>query len=601
VNNRTLLDAWEAFEVSGLKDISAYQSALFRFTLPGLGGRKPTGARLTSKEIAAALKVLGSIPISPDIEERLREAQKQAFASLKTPKNRQRQPRYYLNKFIDWASKSEFFTSSIKAPEEKPQYTFYPDKITHIKTTNRGKSNKFIFSFDVGDYAGEPLQREQIQQHLQRINAELTSFKKHEIQRMREVTANQYVSSLKHMLGWLYREKDVSLAEISLSNLVPFIRLRFQMSEFASEENHYLSKVIAEAKALDSIKDEASRLINRMEEFFGWLENPPSCKTKQVYINALIAYSKYVYRLETDKTMALNFEDIPITNRLKVFHRDVKNSKKSNFNSSFSHKYLPWHEVLGVLEKIRFEANLETTKHGKYQRRRPLPTQAKSLQKFLLLGFFVLVPPSRQRVIRELELGRTLKYGIFEHGRFTPFEKMVNPTEAKYYIHLQPQDYKTGDSYGEWLGEFPNTEFPDGSKFYEYLNRWFFQGYQDANGEWHGMRELIAAPGVQTVFVKDKAGESYIATEMTAKIRKLFMRWTGVPIAPHDLRHLYRTYIDAPATGATAEEKESAAYWMRHSSQMAQKTYSHLNNEQKLRAGGQMAERLNQQLLKLKK
>ena len=598
MNNGTLLDAWEAFEVSGSKDISSYQSALFRFTLPGLGGRKPTGSRLTSKEIAVALKTLASIPISPSIEERLREAQKQTFDLLNTPKKRQRQPRYYLNHLIDWGIKNQFFPSSIKAPEEKPQYTFYPDKITYVKATNRGKTNKFTFSFDVGDYAAEPLQLEQIQQHLQRINAELTSFTKHQVQQMREVTANKHEACLKLILGWFYREKGVSLAKISLSNLIPFIRLRFQITEFSPEEDRYLSKIKAEAEALDIIKNEANRLVNLMKEFFEWLENPPSCGTKQTYIDALIAYSKYVYRSETDKTTALNFEDIPITRRLKVFHKEVENGKKNNSNSS--QKYLLWQEVLEVLEKIRFEANLKTHKDGKYQRKRSLLTQAKSLQRFVLLGLFALVPPSRQRVIRELELGRTLKYGIFEHGRFIPFEKMANPSEAKYYVHLQPEDYKTGDSYGEWLGEFPNTEFPDGSKFYDYLNRWLFQCYQDVNSEWHGMRELIAAPGVKTVFVND-AGDSYTTSEITGKIKTIFIRWTGVPITPHDLRHLYRTYIDDPATGATAEEKESAAYWMRHSSQMAAKTYSHLNNEQKLRAGGQMAERLNQQLLKPKK
>jgi hypothetical protein len=223
------------------------------------------------------------------------------------------------------------------------------------------------------------------------------------------------------------------------------------------------------------------------------------------------------------------------------------------------------------------------------------------LQNFLLLGFFVLVPPPRQRVIRELEMGRTLKYGIFENGRFTSFEKMPNPNEAKYHIHLLPEDYKTGDVYGEWLGEFPNTEFFDGRKFYDYLSRWFFQGYQDENSNWLGMRELIATPGEKTVFVGDRIGTSHDSGSLHQKIRTIFTRWTGVPISPHDLRHLYRTHIDDPVTGATSEERESAAYWMRHSSQMAQKTYSHLSNEQKLRAGGQMAERLNQPLRKLKR
>jgi integrase len=163
---------------------------------------------------------------------------------------------------------------------------------------------------------------------------------------------------------------------------------------------------------------------------------------------------------------------------------------------------------------------------------------------------------------------------------------------------LQPEDYKTGDSYGEWLGEFPNTEFPDGSKFYDYLNRWLFQGYQDANGEWHGMRELIAAPGVTTVFATEKLGKAYRLDLIKNKITNIFRRWTGVPVSPHDLRHLYRTYIDDPAIGATPEEKESAAYWMRHSSEMAKKIYSHLECEKKLRLGAQMSERLNQQLLK---
>jgi hypothetical protein len=86
---------------------------------------------------------------------------------------------------------------------------------------------------------------------------------------------------------------------------------------------------------------------------------------------------------------------------------------------------------------------------------------------------------------------------------------MANLSEARYYIHLQSEDYKTGDSYGEWLGEFPNTEFPDGSRFYDYLNKWLFRGYQDEAGEWHGMREVIATSGEKTVFLRATKGDSF--------------------------------------------------------------------------------------------
>jgi hypothetical protein len=597
MNNGTLLDVWESFENSGSKDISLYQSALFRFTLPGLGGCKPSGARLSSKEIAAALKTLTSIAISPDIEIKLREAQKQTFALLNTPKERQRQPRYYLNQFIDWSLKSNFFPSA-KLPEEKQDYIFYPEIIKKIRITNRKQSNKFTFSFDAGDYATERLQPEQVQQHLQRISEEFTSFEKYlsTVHGNRQRTIENRVAYLQLFLGWFYREKGVSLSEISLSKLVPFIRLNFKMNEFDSEESPLLSRMIANAKAQDNIRDEANRLVNLMEEFFLWLENPPSLCSKHMYIDALIAYSKCVYRHETDETMALNFEDIPLINRLRVFHRKAENCK--NKNSYSLSKHIPWHEVLDVLEKLRFEANLQTIKGNNSRKERGLSPRAKSLQEFVLLGFFTLVPPSRQRPIRELELGRTLKYGTFENGRFTSAEKMANPSEAKYYIHLQPEDYKTGDTYDEWLGEFPNTEFSDGSKFYDYLNRWLFRGYQDENGEWHGMREVIAARGEKTVFVKHIAGNSHCGKSMHKKITNIFTRWTGVPISPHDIRHIYRTYIELPETGATEQEKESAAYWMRHSSQTAKQTYSHLNNQQKLQAGAQMGERLNRQLLK---
>jgi hypothetical protein len=605
MTNRTLLDAWEALKSCDSKNISLYQSALFRFTLPGLGGRKPSGSRLNSKEIAAALKTLSLISISPDTEERLREAQKETFTLLNTPKKRQRQPRYYLNQFIDRSIKNGFFLS-VTSPEEKLQYDFHPEKIKKVKVTRRRNiSQKFTFSFDVNNYTDEPLQREQIQQHLHEISQEFTNFKKYQVitQEAREITANNREKFLRRILGWLYQEKGIPLAEINLSKLVPFIRLNFKVKEFSSEENPWLSKIIAQAQALEDIKDEAKRLVEMLKEFFEWLENPPSTTTKQIYVEALITYAKYVYRSETDETMALNFEDIPLINRLKVFSRKLKNGKNNKFISTS--KYLPWSEILGVLEKLRFEADLETSKNGKqgkneiYRRKRSLRSRANSLQRFILLGFFVLVPPSRQRVIRELELGRTLKYGIFEHGRFTSVEDMANPNEAKYYIHLQPEDYKTGDTYKEWLGEFPNTKFPDGSKFYDYLNRWLFRGYQDENGVWHGMREINAAPDERTVFISNK-GRAFVVESLTHKIKWIFRRWTGIEITPQDLRHLYRTYIDDPATGATQEEKESAAFWMRHSSKIAAKTYSHLNCEQKLRLGAQMTERLNQQLLNSK-
>jgi hypothetical protein len=604
VSNRTLLNVFENFENScDTKQISLCQSALFRFTLPGLGGRKPSGSRLTSKERDTGRKTLDSISITAETEERLREAQKQTFILLNIPKERQRQPRFYLNQFIEWAIKNEFFPS-FDLPEENKESTSYAKKIYQVKATNRvGTPKKFIFSFEPNNYANEPLNIEQIQHHLNRIKEELTRFENYQITipQNRAITIKKYIRVLQLILGWLYRERNIPLAELSLNKLVPLVELNPRMSEFSNDENPWLSQIIAKAKALEQIKDKAHYLVDLMMKFFSWLNHPPLYRTKQSYVDALIAYSKYVYQNETDKTMALNFEDIPIVNRLKVFHRELKTGKKHT-SSNLNNKYLPWSDVINVLEKLKFEANLETRKKGARRVKYSLLSRAKSLQNFVLLGFFTLVPPPRQRVVRELELGRTLKYGLFENGRFLPVGRMANSSEAKYYIHLQPEDYKTGDSYGEWLGEFPNVEFGDGSKFYDYVNRWLFQGYQDKeSGKWHGMRDLVASAGEKTVFVTSTAKRSHDETSMCKVVKRIFVRWTGVSISPHDLRKLYRTYIDNPETGTSTEERESAAFWMRHSSEMAKEVYSHLNCEQKLQLGAQMSERLNRQLLNHKK
>jgi hypothetical protein len=339
MDNGTLLNVWEAFEASGLEEFSLYQSALFRFTLPGLGGNKPSGARLNSKEIANALKVVGKINLSADIEERLREAQKQTFALLNTPQNRQRQPRYYLNKFINWAIKNEFFPSD-NLPEEEPQYVFYPHKINYVKTTDFGKRDKFIFSFNVDDYTSELLLPEQIKQHLQQIKKELDTLKKYRVsvQGIREVTVDGNEVHLKRLLGWLYREQRVPLAEISLERLVPFTRLNYKISEFKSDDrpltsdNPLTSQIIAKAEALETIKEQATSLIELLIEFFEWLEIPLSSGSKQLYIKALLGYAKFSYRNETDKTTALNFEDIPLISRLRVFHKEVKTNKKISSN-----------------------------------------------------------------------------------------------------------------------------------------------------------------------------------------------------------------------------------------------------------------------------
>ncbi len=610
MNNRTvyskqnLREVWEAIEESvGSNEASLMRSALLRFTLPGLGGLKASGDRLKNKEVIKGLNHLSTIVVEEKTPEILCAAQAKTFEMLRTPKERQRQPRYYLNQFIKLGIQEGFFLN----PSEKTKnsnYEFYSKEkknTKYIKTTNRIRNLKFTLSLNPEDYELTPdnLSPEEISRELSRIKSSLEEFESHclNIERNRPSTIENRVRFILLILGWMYEKKKIPLTQLSLNSLIPFINLTPQLSDFSNEENPLMKQMVTKALAVESLKQEANKLVSLVTDFFAWLRNPPSLSTKRFYLEHLITLAKYIYRDQTDKTMARDFSDVPIVTRLRVFHCELKNQKNNNASKKID-KYLPWGEILQVFEKLRFEADLTTIQAGRnYRKARRTSAIAKNIQDCVLLGMFVLVPPPRQRVVRELEFGRTLKYGFFKNGNFTPAEELLNPDEAKYYIDLQPEDYKTGNIYGRWTAPFPNVRFHDGKCFYDYLNLWLFQGYQDEDGNWHGMRSILAKEDTKTVFVAELTGEPYPESRMSRKIKNFFVRWTKVPLSPHDLRHIYRTHIEDPKTGATEEEKESAAFWMRHSAQMAKKVYSHLDCEQKLHLGTLLCSRINQQFL----
>jgi len=47
----------------------------------------------------------------------------------------------------------------------------------------------------------------------------------------------------------------------------------------------------------------------------------------------------------------------------------------------------------------------------------------------------------------QLILKLTIKSGSFSSGGFTALSGITNKSEAKWYIHLLPEDYKTGKHY----------------------------------------------------------------------------------------------------------------------------------------------------------
>lgn len=604
-----VLGAVDAYKhLNNPKDFPLIQSTLFRFTIPALSGVVPQGSRLTASEIVTVREFLATLPLSKLSE--FREAQEKTFKLLQTPANKQSQPKSYLNKFLNWVDEQNWLvTGSLNETGETQGYRFYlkgKGVMQRKKLTDRPANtlDKFALSFDVEDYFPSSSEEEEsIKQVLAKIAGEIQVFEDWMIARgYKESSRKIRREHAKRFLGWLYRSKEIPLQELSLGSLIPVIKLRYSVRDFDTYDKYIYAKVLATEQA----KEVATETVNKLKDYFKWLNNPPSPGTKAMYVEGVISLAKFLYRDETDPDYHAECMDVPVVKRLRVFCNDLEKEKRSSRPAvPYHEKAITWEQVLLALEKLRIEANLthidSRSKSGIIKpKKRPMGARANSLMRFLIFAFFVVVPPDRGRTFRELRIGETFKHGIFEGDIFIPKERMLNPLEARYYIHLLPDDYKTGDAYGEWIGELPNTQFPDGSYFYDYLNLWLYDEVVSVHRRhkvtYKGMRSVLQPEDHNYLFFGPNNKKPLNdAAQMTSKVRYPLERLTGIPLSPHTLRKIFRTFIkDRLATHA---EEESIAYWMKHDLRTANKHYTFQSCRNKLKPGIELANRLNGEVL----
>jgi hypothetical protein len=603
---KNILEAFEAYKhLANSNDSSFIQGSLFRFTIPALSGVWPQGARITQEEILAARKFLETLPLST--LPKLRAAQEQTFKHLQIPRDKQRQPKSYLNKFLNWVEEQGWLVGvSLNQSGEKSRYRFYRKGngvMQRKKLTQRPANTleKFALSLDVADYFPQSQEEEEkISQVLKRIAGELEEFETWLKERgYKKSSLDIRLSNASRFLGWLYRTNQFPLEELSLTSMIPLVRLKFSLKEFSD----YHSYIYAKGLGQEETRDIATATVKKLEDYFNWLNNPPSPGTKAMYTESAISLAKFIYRHETDEDYAAECMDVPVVRRLRVFCNKLETEKRNARSVvPYHEKAITWEQALLALEKLRIEANLTHILDKQCrQKKRPIQARSGSLMRFLVLAFMILIPPDRGRTFRELKIGTTFKHGVFHGDIFIPKDQMLNPLEARYYIHLLPDDYKTGDAYGEWIGEVPNTEFPDGSCFYDYLNQWLYNDIVDVYCRqktiYKGMRSVLEPKDHNYLFFGSVTKQPLSdASQMTAKVKYPIERLTGVPVSPHTLRKIFRTFIkDNQATHA---EEESIAFWMKHDLRTANKDYTFQTCRNKLQPGIELANKLNAEALK---
>ena len=562
-------------------------SAINRYLLPSFG-LEIAGLRLTKAEQENAAKIAQEINVQKYSEENLLNRVNDTFKKNQLSKSKQRYPLSHIKNFNKFLKENNILNPELESINSPPKYYLKSTKVidkSYIEyPKNKKRKKTIILSLNTHNYEKQIQEKGEkiVKKELKRISLELNNLNKFMTDDLnnRKVSASKTVQEIKRLLGWLFLEKD-DLSKVGLCSLIKVIDTRVNYFDFDKINDYYINK----GKLDHEARQASIKTIDWLKNFF-YEYGVPNPSTRIIYINALLYIAKFLYKDITDTEETDNYEDIHIVRRLRLLKRNLPKPDKK-----IKDLYFTWEEILKVRDALK--ANADTTyityklwngQRIKKQKRSKVVIAA-DLMKFLILCFFTVIPPDRSRTITELTIGKTLKHGLKTENGFIKYEKLNDKTLAKYYIHLQSKDYKTGDAYGEFWGVLPNIAFADKTTFYNYLDKWLYEGWRQVLLEVKGLDHDSVLVGIKSSKAfKDMKGR------VGNTIKWIFKTKTGIPLNPHRLRHIFRSHVDN--LDITPKESESIAFWMHHSELMAKNVYTIKSLEQKLSPGLEIMERI---------
>lgn len=548
------------------RKISLIRTTVLRILTCGLGGPVCRQGRMNSADQAKAIQFLKTVAIGDLLQSG--EVLNQGLQQLKVDPKHYKVYHYHLRKWIDWLREQGWLPLGEVLPPKtsggQPIGTF-KDRYKHRVT---GRTRRLKLETTRIQKANYSLKESEMPSTLAEEIRAYRQFRRG----LRPTTINKYIEEFMRFLGWQHRFEGVPLEDLTLAKLIPFVSVkphhRDIVAQGYTEDVSYIEDLVYQQEALDQkARAAAQNLAAQLERYF---EFHADCVRTQHKISQIMVYlAEFVYRDEIDR-LGLDRQitlKIPVIKRL----RDIQASRARLVRStapvnSYEGRSIPWRQVFDVLKQQQRKADepyayFTQVSHGKEylgRNKRPKTAIARDMQTFLILLFFVAIPPDRVQGIQSLELGKTLIQGGFEAGEFIPIERMAIPGEAKWYVQLKSDQYKTGKSYGNYWGEVPNVPLGQGKSFYDYLDLWVYQ------------HRPIFEPNHNFLFVKtqnrlDKArvGEPLTRGNITHYVRGVFSVYADIPVPPQVMRSMFATYLNQ--VGASEAELEAAAAAMHHS------------------------------------
>ncbi len=579
IHQRSVLEIYEEYYATLNASARAnLRSAIVRFFVPGIGGNAPKGDKATKEEMEAGIEYLKQVTIE-QLENSL-SIMDGVFDKRGIKRGERYRLRSPMNQFVEKAREWGYFNSYEPTSQEgeKPKKRRNRkgegprQKIRHGQS--RKKPYTLMARYSSGKNQGELIYPED------RINPALASdleeyTKWRTLSGCSSGTIKKEIKYIYQDFGWLYRYIGIPLDELRLTSIVAHYLLELPIDEALlseSNEEAYNRYLFRNAMIQDIAKDKARQTAQLARDYLEFLEGHPSYR--RLAIEVWMTVAKFVFRKDIGTEDFDTERDIPALRQLNKILKELnKEAKNSPPSVPYKDKSTTWEnawEVLLFRQSLVPDENPQPRYNpdGSIHRDCPAQIAANNLQRFLSVALMMALPPTRSRTYYQLEIGRTLIYGIRQGDDIIPVEKMSNSQDARWYIHLTRDDYKTGKIYGTWNAEVPNISFPNGKTLYWYIERWLTWG-----------RELHQKVEHNFFFRGVSSYKPLNSDNWRNRIVAIFEERISIPVSPKEFRKMYVTFLKD--SGASEAELEGAAWMMQHSRLMQSKIYDQQDKAKK--------------------
>ncbi|MBD3885515.1 hypothetical protein IFO70_27740 [Phormidium tenue FACHB-886] len=365
----------------------------------------------------------------------------------------------------------------------------------------------------------------------------------------KQSTVDRNLRQVRLILGWLHRIKGISLDELSLETIVPFVDLgvpsQIELAEKVAFETRDLAK-----------------------QYIGWLQSTSAHGDSQEsatqrnahssidILGIFLVIAQFIYR---DRLPAQNplvigkpYQDVPVIQLLRKELAEVQSQVKQQRSFNDCSNTVPeWSEVLRFVEKLRQGCAIDQIPSRPAKQRRTksanarvLEDLAQSYQRFLLAAFLSYLPPQRQQVYRNLCASTSDKI----------IEKINNVSlgesgylylrQNQWYLHLHDDEYKTSKTYHEISLVLPNIQYKDGRCFYQYLEEWLFKyKYSTFNSTEtiNGLRQVFSPN--HDYFFTQRNGSRYSHATNFSRLLHSSAGDSNTEFTPELIRRAFAAYV----------------------------------------------------------